>query len=203
MKNWTKKDKIACIAIFAMSVIVAITFISTITMSYLFDTHSLDNTLTAGLVDFKFGGGTNNDGKFALPVLNPNNYYSGDDYTLTITNTSTSGAVFVCVKVETADYVRVLPYNNMWVGGTENNYYYYNGAISKSGAITFMNSFRTLDFNNTVGNAAESVNIKFIVTAIQAQGGACKALIESGTGCWAYAPETFKTTVTNYFNTNG
>lgn len=198
MKSWTKKDKIACIIIFVMAVLTTVVFVSSITLSYLFDTHSVNGALTAGLVDFKFGGGTNNDGKIELPAtISPNTEYIASKYSFTITNTSTSGAIFVYVKVEANDYIRSVLYNDNWKGSTtDNSYYYYMAPVAQNSTITFCTGFKTLDFGNI--NAGEKITITLTVGAVQAQGGACKAMIEDNVDGWGYAPTEFVTYVTNY-----
>lgn len=198
MKSWTKKDKIACIIIFVMAVITTVVFVSSITLSYLFDTHSVNSAITAGLVDFKFTGGPNNDGKIQFPAtISPNTIYSGTNYTFTITNTSTSGAIFIYVKVEANDYVRALPASTTWLGSTtNNNYYFYKAAVSQNTSVTFCTKFKTLDFGNT--NAGEKVTVTLTVGAVQSQGGACTALINSSVDGWENAPTTFKNFVASY-----
>ena len=198
MKSWTKKDKIACIIIFVMAVITTVVFVSSITLSYLFDTHSVNSAITAGLVDFKFTGGPNNDGKIQFPsTISPNTVYSGANYTFTITNTSTSGAIFIYVKVEANDYVRALPASTTWLGSTtDNNYYFYKAAVPQNASITFCTRFKTLDFGNA--NAGEKVTVTLTVGAVQAQGGACTALISGKVDGWENAPTAFASFVASY-----
>lgn len=187
MKNWTKKDKIACIIIFAMAILTTITFVSSITYSFLFDTHSVSDAITAGKVSL------NLTGPIQFPTtITGNTVYSGANYTLNITNTSTSGAVYVYVCFEGNDFIRPIPKDTDWCGGDTDetkNYFFYKGKVTIGSTITFCEAFRTLDIGNSVENSA--VNINFTVGAVQAQAGACEALIQGGVEGWANAPASF------------
>lgn len=197
MSSWTKKDRAACIIIFSMAIVLTITFVSSITLSYLFDTHSVSGAITAGQVLFTIGGGPNSDGKIKFAeVLSPNTTYTGTDYTLTITNKSTSGDIYLYVYVEASDIIKPVPKSNLWLGGDTNDtkgYFFYKGKVTQNTTLTFCDAFRTLDFGNP--DAGQSVTLKVTVGAVQAQAGACKALIQGGVEGWANAPSAFKTFV--------
>jgi len=197
LSNWTKKDRIACVIIFVMAIVITITFVSSITLSYLFDTHSVSDAITAGKVQFTLGGGPSSDGKIKFAdVLSPNTTYTGTNYTLTIKNTSTSGAVYVYVYVEASDVIKPIPKSSLWLGGdTEatKGYFFYKGTIAQDATLTFCDAFRTLDFGNP--EAGQAVTLNVTVGAVQSQAGACKALINGGVEGWANAPAAFKTYV--------
>ena len=187
MKSWTKKDKIACIIIFAMAIFTTITFVSSITFSFLFDTHSVSDAITAGKVELNVAG------PIQFPtVVTGNTVYSGTNYTLKVTNKSTSGDVYIYVCYEGNAFVKPIPNGTNWLGGDTDltkNYFFYKDKVPAGTTITFCEAFRTLDIGNSVEGTA--VNVNFTVGAVQAQAGACKALIDSGVEGWKNAPTAF------------
>lgn len=196
MKDWTKKDKVACITIFVLAIVITITFVSSITMSYLFDTHSVTDAITAGRVELTFGG-SNSNGQIKFDsVLKPNTTYastsSDNSYTFTIKNSGTSGSVYIYVCVEGNDFITPI-ISRDWYGSTtegHRNYYFYKTAVSQGATVTFCTAFRTLNFGNEY--AGEAVTLNITVGAVQTQGNACKELISSGVEGWKYAPANFQ-----------
>lgn len=198
MREWTKKDKVACITIFTLAILITITFVSSMTLSFLFDTHSVSDAITAGKVELEFSG-ANTNGQIKFPtVVEPNTTYystSSTDYSFKIKNISTSGAIYVYVCVELNDYISPVLSANWLQSTTEGkrNYYFYNKSVDAGSTIVFCDVFRTLNFKNA--NAGESVSLTLTVGAVQTQGGACKELINSQVAGWAYAPADFITIV--------
>ena len=80
-RNWTRKDRAACIIIFTICVLTFVVFFSTITLSYFYDEHSASKFITAGEVNVVAMGGPSNDGRIQFPeLLTPNTQYGVDKY---------------------------------------------------------------------------------------------------------------------------
>ncbi len=204
-KKWTRKDKIACITIFSICIITAVVFLSTMTLSYFFDTHSASQVITAGSVSIEVTGGNSNGYIEFSDTLVPNTQYSVTNNTkLTIKNTSTSGAVFIMVKI-TSDYSRLirpittassLVNGQYWVVGTNMDYFYYMSPLNQNYSCDLCDGWQVGNITNAIGGS--DVNYKLTVYAVQYQGGAVTALINSNTDGWQYAPQIFKDMVSNY-----
>lgn len=204
-KKWTKKDKIACITIFSICIITAVVFLSTMTLSYFFDTHSASQVITAGSVSIKVTGGNSAGYIEFSDTLTPNTQYKVTDNTkLNIQNTSTSGAVFLMVKI-TSDYSRLIrpmlqatswETGKYWVVGTNMDYFYYMSPLDTNYSCDLCDGWQVGNITNAISGS--SVEYKITVYAVQYQGGAVTSLINSNTDGWQYAPQIFKDMVSNY-----
>ena len=200
-KNWAKKDKIACIIIFTICILTFVAFFSTITLSYFYDEHSASKFIVAGEVDIVALGGPNNDGKIQFPeVLNPNTQYLVSNYSglrYEIKNQSTSGSVYVMLKI-TSDYFKwIKPIivakstGKYWVVAEGHSEYLYLMKPLEKGETVDLASYWQ------VGNIPQSIQgnaVTYTITAyaVQTQGDALKALMESNSDGWQYAPQIFK-----------
>jgi len=212
-EKWSKKDKIACSVIFAVAIITFVVFFSTITLSYFFDTHEAFDDITAGSVSIVVQGGPNNDGQIKFPeVLTPNTQYKVEDYMTgsnydmmyRVQNKSTSGAVFVMLKLESNYLDLIRPsinrdysytywvcgtnYEDDWDGKTE--YLYYMSAIGKDSTTNWLCKYWQVgNFERPLSGS--QINMSITAYAVQAQGGAVLELIDDGTDGWQYAPQIF------------
>lgn len=215
-QKWTKKDKIACSIIFAISITIFVVFFSSMTLSYFFDTHSASDLITAGSVSISLQGGPNGDGQIKFPeVLNPNSTYNVSDYVtgsnydmgVSVKNTSTSGPVFIMVKLE-SEYLKYLrpvlkidSLGNYWIGGTttsDSEYYlYYMNAVGQGVSTEFIcNSWQMGDYSRALSGS--QVTMKITAYAIQSQGGAVLEMIAGNVDGWQNAPQLFVKMVEEY-----
>ena len=200
-RNWTKKDRVACIIIFAICVLTFVVFFSTITLSYFYDEHSASKFITAGEVNIVAGGGPSNDGRIQFPeLLAPNTQYKVSEYSdlkYTITNQSTSGDVYVMIKLSSShiDWIRPVLLSadtgKYWVSGVENTeYLFYMMPLGKGVSAQLTATWQVGNISQTIqGN---QVSYTITAYAVQTQGDALKALIESNSDGWQYAPQIFK-----------
>ena len=199
-KNWTKKDRIASIVIFTICIVTFVVFFSTITLSYFYDEHSASKFLTAGEVNIVVSGGPSNDGRIQFPeTILPNTQYSiseNTDLKYSISNKSTSGSVYVMLKIDSVYYDWIKPVlapssdGDYWVIGAEMEYLYYMKPLEKNEQADLCSYWQIGNISNTIKGST----ITYIITAyaVQTQGDALKALIESDSDGWQYAPQIFK-----------
>lgn len=197
-KQWTKQDRIACITIFAICVITFVSFLSAMTLSYFFDTHTAENILTSGEVKISVSGGPNNDGQIQFPlVVMPNTQYSAiDDPNLkyTILNEGTSGTVYVMVKLDSTYSNIIMPtVNENWVTGEGeggSTYLFYMGKLDIGQSITLCDYWQIGNYENSIDG--RTVTYTITAKAIQTQGSALSNMILASQGGWQYAPQIFK-----------
>jgi len=205
MQTWTKKDKIACIFIFTIAILTFVTFLSTITLSYFYDKHTVNDIVTAGKVSITVKGGHDGNGTIKFPdVITPYTSYRTDSYpelAYTVKNTSTSGAIFLMLEVRNNFDGVIIPTRH----GMNSHQYFYQGdpdATYAEGdsATNYLFYYEPLLYNNSVtviqswyvgniGNdiSGNDVSITITAHAVQVQGGA----IEHMQGGWQYAPAEF------------
>lgn len=198
-KTWTKKDKIACVSIFVVAIIVFVTFLSTITLSFFYDIRTESDTITAGQANFTVSGGPNNDGVLSFPSpLTPNTYYLGSDYktgnnldmVFTIKNTSNFGAVYVMLQIDSDYWGYLNPVlSSNWVYGKADGYFFYMVALGKNASVNFNTGWTTGNF--TVPLMGSRVNMTFNTYVVQAEGGAVDELVLDSSSPWYYAPQVF------------
>lgn len=221
--KWTKKDKIACTIIFSIAIITFAVFFSGITLSYFFDTHTAFDTIEAGRVDIEIVGGANNDGQIKFPsVITPNTLYSIDDYmtgsnrdlALKVKNNSTSGPVFIMVKLTSDDLDVISPVSytdtrgKYWVSGEGHpEYLYYMTALDQNDITNPLCYYWQVgNFDDPVKNDGQfpNISLKTNAYAVQAQGGAVLELINDTTSTedaikgWRFAPQIFRDMVVSY-----
>ena len=211
-KKWTKKDKIACIVIFTICILTFIVFLSTMTLSYFYDDHSANGLIVAGEVKIKTIGGPTNNGQIQFPeILIPNTQYKVADYktdsnynlAYEVVNESTSGAVFVMLKLE-SDYFGIIKptlksqiNGDYWVTGENNSQYlYYMRPLDVGQQASLCDSWQVGNYTNALNGRA--VNYKITAYAVQIQGTAVDELIASNVDGWQYAPQIFKDMTANY-----
>ena len=203
-KNWTKKDKVACIIIFVISILTFVVFLSTMTLSYFYDEHSASDFVTAGTVSIKVTGGSDGNGSIEFPsVLTPNTFYKTSEYNKLIykvTNTSTSGDIYLMIKLE-SDYINLIRPSidrNYWVVGGDNaEYLYYIKPIARNTTVDLCTSWQVGNFTNATVMDGTAVTYKITAYAVQAQGGALEALIAGNVDGWQYAPQIFRDIIAN------
>lgn len=211
-KNWTKKDKIACIIIFSICILTFVVFLSTMTLSYFYGEHSANGLITAGEVKIKAIGGPTNNGQIQFPeVLLPNTQYQVSDYVTngnydlaySVLNEGTSGAVFVMVKLD-SNYINVIrptlktqELGGYWVSGVEHGeYLYYMKPLESNQQASLCSSWQVGNYTNALKGKA--INYKITAYAVQVQGDAVDAMISGNVDGWQYAPQIFKDMVQAY-----
>lgn len=126
-------------------------------------------------------------------VILPSQTYSGENYALSVTNSGTSGAIYLKITYTSAhsQYVTpVLSDASKWaVGGANNNVYYYLGTLDKDASVSFLNGFLTTAFGTEI--SGQSYTATFKVDAIQAQHNA----VQNDTNWTTNAPAQFKTLI--------
>lgn len=202
-RNWTRKDRIACIVIFTICILTFVAFFSTITLSYFYDEHSASGFITAGEVDIVATGGPANDGRIQFPeILHPNTQYKTSEYsglTYSVKNQGSSGPVYVMLKLESAHLDWIRPYlkteptdNKYWVLGDDgySEYLYYMNPLGISESAVLTTAWQVGNIPQSI--QGQAVTYKITAYAVQTQGDALKALIESNSDGWQHAPQIFK-----------
>ena len=207
-KHWTKKDKIACTIIFVISILTFVVFLSTMTLSYFYDEHSASDIITAGTVSIKVTGGSDGNGSIEFPsVLTPNTLYNTSDYSeliYRVTNTSTSGDIYLMLKLESANVKLIRPVlkgsstgHYFAVGGDNAEYLFYMTPLAKNTAATLCTEWQVGNFTNASALDGSAITYTITAYAVQAQGGAVEALIAGNVDGWQYAPQIFRDMVAN------
>ena len=199
-KNWSKKDRIACIIIFSICILTFVVFVSAMTLSYFYDTHSASGIITAGEVKIAALGGPSNDGKIQFPsVLAPNTqYFVEDDNNLmySVVNRSSTGSVFVMLKLESDYFNIVKPIlepnsdGSYWATGEgDSHYLYYMKPLEQGESALLCDAWQVGNISNLIKGSA----ITYTITAyaVQSQGDAVIALVDSNSDGWGNAPQIF------------
>lgn len=205
-KSWTKQDRIACIIIFTICVITFVAFLSTMTLSYFYDTHSASGIITAANVKITAVGGPENNGQIQFPtVLLPNTQYGVSDYTTNgnfnlkyeVVNQGNSGSVYVMLKLESNYFDVIKPIlktsvdGRYWVtGDAHSEYLYYMIPLEVDHSAPLCDSWQVGNISTAIMGSA--VTYKITAYAVQTQGTAIKEMIAGGVDGWQYAPQIFK-----------
>lgn len=205
-KHWTKQDRIACVIIFTICIITFVAFLSTMTLSYFYDTHSASGIITAAEVKIKAVGGPENNGQIQFPaVLTPNTQYSVSDYTTNgnyhlkyeVVNEGNSGTVYVMLKLE-SNYLDVIKPlletvadGRYWVtGDVHSEYLYYMTPLGVNQSAPLCNTWQVGNMSTAI--MGEAVTYKITAYAVQTQGTAINEMIAGNVDGWQYAPQIFK-----------
>ena len=168
--------------------------------------------MKAGEVKIRTIGGPTNNGQIQFPeVLLPNTHYdvsdhkTGDNYNLAyeVVNESTSGAVFVMLKIESSYYDIIKPILNSqingdyWVTGDgHSEYLYYMKPLEAGQQAALCSSWQVGNYGNALNGSA--INYKITAYAVQIQGSAIDEMIAANVDGWQYAPQIFIDMTANY-----
>ena len=215
MSTWTKKDKVACVAIFVIAVLIFVAFLSTITLAFFMDTRTMNKTLTVPGLTFEVTGESGNTSySIALNIDYPNSIMAPtsafgntplDTFGVRNTSTSTGLSMFLMVKVDNTQPNYVFPRTRQnWVKGSEVGYWYYCGVVAPGNWVEFNDTWQTGNFPNSLMGTTVSLTLTaYAVQAVPTTGSvtavesAVGDLMDDSTSPWYYAPQVFKDFVTS------